>query len=200
MSEEYLSSNPESLFHYQRLRRDRAMMRRRGYVLLIAAGLLLVGVMLVGSAGLSGRSLRIVPLALFLGFAVLLLWSGLAALYRARQPISDGEVARQRQEERQQLFQFAQGHISWRYWLTVAVQSVIGLIFLAFGLQGVWSLAAHPNTVDLEGMVLSFGFVLVGWFSLSRALGRVRMLRRLTKISSQELAARLSLGEATEGE
>lgn len=200
MSDQNLSANPEFLFHYGRLRRDRAVMRRQGYVLLLAAGALLAGVILVGSGSHPTRLADMIPLALFLGFAVLLTCNGLLALHRSRRPINDGEVARRRQVERQQLFQFAQGHISWRYWLVVIIQSLIGLIFLALGLQGAWSLMAHPNTVDLLDMLLSFGFVLFGWYSLSKAIGRARMLRRLAQVSSQELAARLSLGEATDGE
>lgn len=200
MSEQHLSVNPEFVIHYERLRRDRALMRRQGYVLLIAAGALLLGVILVDSGSHPGRLADMVPLALFLGFAVLLTCNGLIILYRARQPIKDDEVARQRQEERQQLFQFAQGHISWRYWLPIAVQALIGLIFLWLGFQGAWSLFGHPNTVDLLDTMLSFGSVLVGWYMLSKAIGRARMLRRLAALSNQELAARLSLGEATEGE
>ena len=130
MSEQHLSANPEFLFHYQRLRRDRALMRRQGYVLLIAAGALLAGVFLLGSGSHPTRLADMLPLALFLGFAVLLTCNGLLTLHRSRQPVNDAEVARRRQEERQQLFQFAQGHISWRYWLAVAIQALIGLIFL----------------------------------------------------------------------
>ncbi len=200
MSEQRLGANPEFVFHYQRLRRDRAWQRRQGYVLLIAAGAILIGGVLLGSAARMGRPVDLVPLVVFSGLFLLLIVNGLAALHRSGRPISDDEVARQRQVERQQLFQFAQGHISWRYWLAVAVQSLIGLIFLWFGIQGAWSLFAHPNTVDFLDMLLSFACVLVGWYSLSKAIGRARMLRRLTKISSQELAARLSMGEATEGE
>ena len=200
MSEQRLSANPEFVFHYQRLRRDRAWQRRQGYVLLIAAGAILIGGILLGSAARMGRPVDLVPLGVFSGLFLLLLVNGVAALHRAGRPISDDEVARQRQEERQQLFQFAQGHISWRYWLAVAVQAVIGLIFLALGLQGAWSLLAHPNTVDFLDMLLSFACVLVGWYSLASSVRRSHRLRRLTKISSQELAARLSMGEATEGE
>jgi hypothetical protein len=200
VTEQHQGANPEFVFHYERLRRDRALLRRQGYVLLIAEGALLVGVILLGGADHPGRPASFVPLALFLGFAVLLTCNGLIALYRSRQPINDSEVARRRQEERQQLFQFAQGHISWRYWLAVAIQCLIGLIFLALGIQGAWSLAAHPNTVDLLDMLLNFAFVLVAWYSLSRAIGRARTLRRLARLSSQELAARLGLGEATDGE
>jgi hypothetical protein len=62
------------------------------------------------------------------------------------------------------------------------------------------SLASHPNTVAFLVMLLSFGFVLVGWYSLSKAIGRAHALRRLVRLSSQELAIRLSLDEITEGE
>lgn len=200
MGEQHLGINPENWFHYQHLRRDRAFMRRQGYVLLVAAGALLVGMVLVGSVDHSGRLASLVPLALFLGFAVLLVSNGLVMLRRSRQPISDGEVARRRQEERQQLFQFAQGHISWRYWLVVAIQGVIGLIFLSLGMWAAWSLVANRANLDPLDLLLGFAFVVVGWYSLFRGIGRARLLRRLARVSSQELAARLSLGEATEGE
>jgi hypothetical protein len=200
VSEQYLSANPEFLFHYERLRRDRALLRRQGYVLLIAAGALLAGVILIGSAGHQGRPASFLPLALFLGFAVLLTCNGVLAIHRSRKPINDDEVARRRQDERRQLFQFAQGHISWRYWLAVAIQCLIGAIFLALGLQGALSLLAHPNTVDFLDTLLSGTCLLVGWYSLASAFRRALRLRRLARVSSQELAARLSLGEATEGE
>lgn len=200
MSEQRLSANPEFVFHYQRLRRDRAWQRRQGYVLLIAAGAILIGGILLGSAARMGRPVDLVPLVVFSGLFLLLLVNGVLALHRSGRPISDDEVARQRQEERQQLFQFAQGHISWRYWAAVAVQVLIGLIFLTLGLQGAWSLLAHPNTVDFLDTLLSFACLLVGWYSLTSAIRRARRLRQLAALSSQELAARLSLGEATEGE
>jgi len=200
VSEEYLSANPEFLFHYQRLRRDRAVMRRQGYVVLIAAGALIAFTIFWASTTSSHRAVGTGFFVLFIGLAVLLTCNGFLALHRSRQPIKDAEVTRQRQEERQQLFQFAQGKISWRYWSGVVVEVIIGLIFLWLGVQGTSSLLGHPNTVDLVDMLLSFACVLAAWYFLSLAIRRARTLRRLAAISSQELAARLSLGEVTEGE
>ncbi|HEY7357613.1 MAG TPA: hypothetical protein VH590_14140 [Ktedonobacterales bacterium] len=200
MSEQHLGVNPEHWLHYQRLRRDRALLRRQGYVMLIAAGALLIFTLFWVSTSSSERTVGPGFYLLFIGLSLLLICNGLVMLRRSRQPIHDDEVARRRQDERQQLFQFAQGHISWRYWLAVFIQVLIGLLFLYLGIWAAWALAAHPNTVDLLDMLLSFAFVLFGWYSLSGAVRRARTLRRLARLSSQELAARLSLGEATEGE
>ena len=200
MSEQRLSANPEFLFHYQRLRRHLVLAAPPGLCAADRGGRDAHWCHSAWQRGSSGQASR--PRS-----SGVIEWpfhvagrQWVAALYRSGRPISDDEVARQRQEERQQLFQFAQGHISWRYWAAVAVQAVIGLIFLALGLQGAWSLFCAPKHVDFLDMLLSFACVLVGWYSLSKAIGRARSLRRLTKISSQELAARLSMGEATEGE
>ncbi len=200
MSEQPLSANPEYLFHYQRLRRDRALMRRRAYMLLIAAGVLLTFTVFWAITVSSNRTLGPGLYISFIGFAVLLIGNGLVALMRSRQPIKDGEVARQRQEERRQLFQFAQGRFAWRYWLTVAIQFLIGILFLWFSIEIVWSLVTNPRTLAVVDILLGFAFLLIVRYSLSQAIRGVRMLRRLTKLSSQELAARLSLGEVTEGE
>ena len=43
MSEQHTEANPENLYHYEQLRRDRASIQRRGYVLIVVgAGLLAV--------------------------------------------------------------------------------------------------------------------------------------------------------------
>ncbi len=200
MSEQPMSANPEFLFHYQRLRRDRALMRRQGYVLLIAAGALLAFTIFWASTTSLHRAISPGLFGLFVGLVVLLTCNGFVALHRSRQPIKEHEVTRQRQEERQQLFQFAQGKVSWRYWSSVVVEALVGLIFLAVGLQGAWSLLGHPNTVDLLAMLLSFACLVGAWYFFAMAIRRARTLRRLAAVSSQELATRLSLGEVTEGE
>jgi hypothetical protein len=200
LSEQNLNANPEFLFHYQRLRRDRVLMRRQGYVVLIAAGALIAFTIFWASTASSHRAVGPGFFVLFPGMAALLAGNGFLALRRSRQPIKDAEVTRQRQEERQQLFQFAQGKISWRYWLGVVVEVFIGLLFLALGAQGAWSLFGHPNTVDLVDMLLSFACLLAAWYFLTMAARRARVLRQLAALSSQELAARFSLGEVTEGE
>ncbi len=200
MGEQRLNANPEFLLHYERLRRDRAWLRRRAYVLLLAAVALLASVLLVVSAASSRRTVGPGFFVLFLGLAILLVCNALLAFKRSRHPIDEREVARIRQEERQQLFQFAQGRISWRYWLGVVTQFLIGALFLALGVQVAWSLAMNPARLDLISIVLGLGFCLISWYSLAAALRSAQLLRRLAKLSAQELAARLSLGEATEGE
>ncbi|HEY7358637.1 MAG TPA: hypothetical protein VH590_19280 [Ktedonobacterales bacterium] len=200
MSEQHLGINPEHWLHYQRLRRDRAATRRRGYVLLAVAGGLLALTIFFISTALLWTAGAFLALLVLLGFTLLLASNGALAIKRGRRPISDDEIARRRQQERQQLFQFAQGRVSWRYWLTVGVQSIIGIILLAFAAQIAWSLLtsqSSPNLLDgIPGVVL----LLAGGYNCYKAIRGARLLRRLARLSSQELAARLSLGEATEGE
>jgi hypothetical protein len=198
MSEQPLSANPEFLLHYQRLRRDRAWMRRRAYVLLIAAGGLLASVIIIVSTASSLSTVGPGFLILFIGLALLLIWNAVVAFKRSSQPIDEQEVARIRQEERQQLFQFAQGRISWRYWVGVVTQFLIGLLFLFLGVWAALSLMSDQTPL-IDG-ILSLAFISFAWYSLSQAMRSARLLRRLAKLSGQELAARLSLGEATEGE
>ena len=200
MSEQHLGINPEHWLHYERLHRDRAATRRRGYVLLAMAGGLLALTIFFVSTALLWTAGAFLALLVLLGFALLLASNGVLAIRRGRRPISDDEIARRRQQERQQLFQFAQGRVSWRYWLTVGVQAVIGIILLAFAAQIAWSLLtsqSSPNLLDgIPGVVL----FLAGGYNCYKAIRGARTLRRLAQISSQELAARLSLGEASEGE
>jgi hypothetical protein len=200
VSEQHLGINPEHWLHYQRLRRDRAATRRRGYVLLAVAGGLLALTIFFISTALLWTAGAFLALLVLLGFTLLLASNGALAIKRGRRPISDDEIARRRQQERQQLFQFAQGRVSWRYWLTVGVQSIIGIILLAFAAQIAWSLLtsqSSPNLLDgIPGVVL----LLAGGYNCYKAIRGARLLRRLARLSSQELAARLSLGEATEGE
>ena len=200
MNDQPLNANPEFLLHYNRLRRDRAWMRRRGYVLLLIAGILLASVIFFAStASLSGSG-TLETFLVLVGFLLLFVCNGLVMLWRSHRPISDDEVARRRQEERRQLFQFAQGRATWHYWSAVAIQFLGGLLFPLLGIGAAWSLLTIRGYMDVVSAVGIFLFLLFGWYSLSRAIRNVRLLRRLAKLSSQELADRLSLGEATEGE
>ena len=198
MSEQPLNANPEFLLHYQRLRRDRAWLRRRAYVLLIAAGMLLAFMLFWAGTSSSDRTVGPGFFVLFIGLALLLIWNAVVAFRKSSKPIQDSEVARIRQEERQQLFQFAQGRISWRYWLGVITQFLIGCLFLFLGVWAGLSVIGTQN--PLINGVLSLALLLFAWYSLSQAIRGAQLLRRLAKLSGQELAARLSLGEATEGE
>jgi hypothetical protein len=192
-------ANPEYLFHYERLGRERAGERRRAYWLLVGSGLLLIGAILLASMVPSVITVALVPLLLLVGFSLLLLWNGLAALRRSHQPIKDDEVAFRRGEERRQLFQFAQGHIPWRYWIAVIIEGVVGIVLLLIGGPIAWLVVTNLSSPHLLEFVFGFPLPLAGGYNLFKAVNRARLLRRLAALSSQELAARLSLGETTEG-
>ena len=200
MSQLHLSVNPEYVFHYERLRRDRAAERRRGYLLFVGSGLLLAGAILLASTVPSAITSDRIPLLLLTGFSLLLLWNGVSALRRSRQPINDAEVALRRREDRRQLFQFAQGRIPWRYWIAVIIQGVLGAIFLLIGGRVAWPLVTNLSTPHLLNVIFGFPLLLAGGYYLFKAISRTRLLRRLAALSSQELGDRLRLGEATDGE
>ncbi len=165
----------------------------------MAGGLLALTIFFVSTA-LLWTAGAFLALLVLLGFTLLLASNGLLAIRRGRRPIGDDEIARRRQQERQQLFQFAQGRVSWRYWLAVGVQAIIGIMLLAFAAQIAWSLLTSQSNPNLLNSIPGAVLLLAGGYNCYKALRGARLLRRLARLSSQELAARLSLGEATEGE
>src|SRR5262249_20016307 len=154
--------------------RDRAWMRGQAYTQFIAAGVLGAFTVFLASTTSANRTVGPGFFVLFIGLSVFLICNWLVMFIRSRQPISDDEVARRRQEERQQLFQFAQGRISWRYWLAVAIQYLLGILFLVLGAWAALSLAGDQN--QLMDLVLSFALLLLAWYLLSGAIRSTRTL------------------------
>ncbi len=200
MSEQPTQVNPEYLYHHEQLRRARAWQRRRGYLFLIAAGGMLALTVLLGSTAPLELQGALIPFLLFIGFFMILLYMGLLVLKHGQRPIRDEEVARRRQEDRRQLFQFAQGTHLWRYWLSVALQGLVGLGFLFLGGGSTWIALQNLNNPHLAQIALGIPLLFAGGYYLFKAISSARLIGRLKELSSRELADRLSLGERTQGE
>jgi threonine/homoserine/homoserine lactone efflux protein len=200
VNEQPTQANPEYLYHYEQLRRSRSGQRWRGALLLIVASVLLAGMIWLGiNAPLKPQGVFL-TLLLFVGLFIVLVWRGWRALRQGFSPIGDAEVARRRQEDRQQLFQFAQGRRPWQYWLKVVGLGLPSLCLLAMSGYAVWMSLLRPDDDSLLGVLFSLPFLLVGSYYLYQAIRNARLLIRLQRLGSQELAARLSLGESTQGE
>lgn len=198
MSWQKFETNPESAYYYKHIRRQRALKRVQGYLYLIESVGCFTIVCTFGILFLPRNLTAIPPILFFLVLGIFLLVTGILAIKRGHQPITNGDIASRRSTERKQLFQYAQGTIPWRFRLPATMMEVlVGLFFIAVG---VIALVVTFMPVTSYGALLYIPSLAAGAYFLIDALKRAKMARQLAALSSQELANRLALGELTKGQ
>jgi len=120
MSRQKFATNPESAYYYKHIRRQRALKRMQGYLYLIESVGCFTIVCAFGVLFFPHNLTAIPPILFFLILGIFLLVTGILALKRGHQPVTDEDIASQRSTERKQLFQYAQG----------AIPSAMGLLLL----------------------------------------------------------------------
>ncbi len=198
MNRQKFETNPESAYYYKHIRRQRALKRVQGYLYLIESVGCFTIACTFGILFLPRNLTAIPPILFFLILGILLLVTGILAIKRGHQPVTDEDVAYQRSTERKQLFQYAQGAIPWRFRLPATVMEVlVGLFFITVG---VIALVVTFMPLTSYGALFYIPSLPAGAYFLFDALKRAKMARQLAVLSSRELANRLALGELTEGQ
>lgn len=202
-SDQPLVANPETSFHAYIVFKERQRLRRSGVIIVICSLTLLLGTGVTLLDTFSTHHTSPFPTQVMvwaiLGAGVLSLVVGIMEIRAGFRRITEEEVGRIRQQARAELLRHAHGHIPWSY---RRITRAVEVAFACFWLFLSASFFVLPIIVPLWLNRILSVFSLLGaiWFLLDALIWRPRRAKRLATESADELAHRLRVGEATEGQ
>jgi hypothetical protein len=195
--------NPETEFHRREIASVRAQRRKMGIAAMWFCGIFFllfaafdVTSLLDGSISIGGFLQMFLVIGGMLACSFYLM--GFDEYRRGIQPVTEREVARERQRERARLFREAQGELphSLRTW-RIVVEGIFGAILTIGGIYSLISwFPQHEIWLLVYGITFIFCGIALMWLAFYL---KPRRAKQVAAWSAQELVDRIALGETTEG-